>query len=163
MAQYTVHDLGALFGGMEALEFLRFLNAYCRAEVIEKRSMTRENQNKWLHIDTLGTAVNRRWWKQLSAFLTMFFHLMYSPLLAQRHPVKDEDILPFKPVGAAYAIFRQGIVGVGMVHTDAGPNKRTSEDKLDCALTRDDNPKPMAMLIALSEQDRCVMFPCSMS
>ena len=76
--------------------------------------------------------------------------MMYAPLLT-RGP--DLDVVPSLSADA-FAIIRRGVVGVGLVHTDAGPTT-TDEDELDGVLMNDDALIPVAVLIALSQNDRC--------
>ena len=150
IAQYTALGMQHVFG-MDALPFFSFLRACSVAEVDAGIFSGTNVRKAWDKIDTNATdSKNRRYWKQLSKFLSLFFHMMYAPLLT-RGP--DLDVVPSLSEDA-FAIIRRGVIGVGLVHTDAGPTT-TDENKLDGVLMDNNVLNPVAVLIGLSQYDRC--------
>ena len=133
--------------GMPALDFLRFLNVSAQKENDPTTTRNRGSKwKKWEHIDNNKTDnENLRKWKVCTAFLTLFFHLIYGPLVSD-----VDDYLPSPD--DAYAIIRLGNVMQGTPHTDTGI--KNPKDPKAAKVLRESAHVPMALLVTLGEHDR---------
>jgi len=115
----------------------------------ENATTTRKRGSKWREWERTDNnktnTKNLRKWKVCTAFLTLFFHLIYGPLVSD-----DDDYLPSPD--DAYAIIRLGIVMQGTPHTDTGIKNPT--DPRAAEFLRKSAHVPMALLVTLGEHDR---------